>query len=477
MVDNSTGDSIFKLCLPQTISKNEDKIDLPLLFSSPEVISKGVCSTKNDIWGVGILLYILIYGSFPFPVEKPQSILQEIKKGVDLTEDSEKEDSKFFKSKNKNAAPSLLCKQFLSSMLSKDPQKRFGSNLLLNSEWIKSSTKLAFIKYSNVLSQLEQTISLINNCSGYIAKATVQIEEEMTRTRMRKTQSDFKIQKPKSPYSSIFIFSLSNSGYKDLFSSLLKNDKQGKINYFSSDNFSPLFKTSVIGSYKYTGVELSNTPKLINEMSQSRELLFSSRSNNSNNNNDPNKNENVTRPESLRKTMRVIDSLEEFHYRPYYFNKEMFVVFSSIKESVTENGGVSKPLKKILQMFCITKMFEEKPLLLALTFNSEQSDLFSTFSKYLNTFKENIKDILKEKFCLIEIINTDNPEPTWSKSLELIKKRITTPLPSSSDLVNNENLTSFCSDSKIASTDLSRVLSSQNLRKLLFKQNSLSFSK
>jgi serine/threonine protein kinase len=127
VVDSNPEDSIFKLCLPQTIAKSDDKVDLPLLFSSPEVVSGGYCSIKNDIWGVGILLYILIYGQFPFAVDKPLNIANEIKNGVEEIDLSEREDqNKFFSIKNKNKnSTSLLCRQFLSSMLSQDQEKRF----------------------------------------------------------------------------------------------------------------------------------------------------------------------------------------------------------------------------------------------------------------------------------------------------------------------------------------------------------------
>ena len=49
-------------------------------YIAPEVLS-GQYNEKCDIWSIGVILYILLSGEPPFPVESDQEITAKVKKG------------------------------------------------------------------------------------------------------------------------------------------------------------------------------------------------------------------------------------------------------------------------------------------------------------------------------------------------------------------------------------------------------------
>ena len=101
--------------------KNKDIEVKPVKFISPPEILKGKqYDMKSDIWSVGILIYFLIKGNYPFNGKRDMVILREIDKGIDLniTDDNDLND-------------------LLKKTLEKDVQKRISWNEFFNHPFLK----------------------------------------------------------------------------------------------------------------------------------------------------------------------------------------------------------------------------------------------------------------------------------------------------------------------------------------------------
>ena len=120
-------------------------------YMSPEMFDKECfeSSTKIDIWSLGIILYLLFYGKFPFEGKNnEETILQIIKNPLIIPE-------------NKKISETMF--QLLINLLNKNPTKRIDTNSELFSNWFDDESMIlhSFLK--------PKRLSLFNrilNCSN-----------------------------------------------------------------------------------------------------------------------------------------------------------------------------------------------------------------------------------------------------------------------------------------------------------------------
>ena len=85
-------------------------------FIAPEVIKRKEYNKSVDWWALGILIYQLLYGTLPFYDKNINTIAKKILE----------EEVTFMEEEVSSGAVSDLCKNFIRSLLQKDPKKRLG---------------------------------------------------------------------------------------------------------------------------------------------------------------------------------------------------------------------------------------------------------------------------------------------------------------------------------------------------------------
>ena len=104
-------------------------------YMSPEIIEGNFC-LESDIWSVGVIVYLMLTGLYPFDVKEEGDLFEKIKKNeIDLSpleESNASEESK----------------DFIQKCLIKDSDKRMKTNEALEHAWIK---KFHLKKNSNLL--------------------------------------------------------------------------------------------------------------------------------------------------------------------------------------------------------------------------------------------------------------------------------------------------------------------------------------
>ena len=104
-------------------------------YMSPEMIDGNFCP-ESDIWSVGVIVYLMLTGIYPFDIKEGEDLFEKIKN-----------DKYDLKPLNK-AKVSDEAKDFIQKCLTKDPSKRMNSSEALEHEWI---TKFYIKKNSNLL--------------------------------------------------------------------------------------------------------------------------------------------------------------------------------------------------------------------------------------------------------------------------------------------------------------------------------------
>lgn len=101
---------------------------------SPEAM-KGRYTAAGDIWSLGVTMFFLFTGKYPFNANSFDQLKYEVIKG------------QF----NMPKFLSKECKDLLSKMLNVNPNKRFTAAQVMDHKWIKSQRKIDISKKQNSL--------------------------------------------------------------------------------------------------------------------------------------------------------------------------------------------------------------------------------------------------------------------------------------------------------------------------------------
>ena len=94
-------------------------------YASPEALV-GDFTDKNDVWSIGVILYVMLAGRPPFGGDRDNKIMATITKGV------------FEFEPEHWGGKSDEVQDLISKLLEKDPAKRLSAKDALQHEWIKS---------------------------------------------------------------------------------------------------------------------------------------------------------------------------------------------------------------------------------------------------------------------------------------------------------------------------------------------------
>ena len=129
--------------LTQKLGEKNDIEIKPLKYICPPEILKGKeYDMKSDIWSLGILIYFLIKGNYPFNEKRDMVILREIDKGIDL-----------------NISKDNDLNDLLKNTLEKDVEKRFSWNEFFNHQFLKKK----FIDKNVIFTEILKIKKEINN--------------------------------------------------------------------------------------------------------------------------------------------------------------------------------------------------------------------------------------------------------------------------------------------------------------------------
>jgi serine/threonine protein kinase len=109
----------------------EEGLDLVLgspLYMAPEIIQNKVYNEKVDIWSIGVITYMLLSGSNPFPGQTKEKVKEMIVNSRELIERNLA--GKRFQHVSANA------KDFITKCLTKDAALRWSAEQLLSHKWM-----------------------------------------------------------------------------------------------------------------------------------------------------------------------------------------------------------------------------------------------------------------------------------------------------------------------------------------------------
>ena len=146
------------------------------MYMAPEVINRMPYTIKSDLWSLGVLMYQMLYGTFPFKANNIVSLMSEIQKNhIDFT--------------CRTQDISVDCRNLLRSLLQKNPSNRITWEEFFDHAWFKNDdflnheNKLMEISLSNFSFKQTSAESFVNaesEYNSYVYKS-IQDSDELTK--------------------------------------------------------------------------------------------------------------------------------------------------------------------------------------------------------------------------------------------------------------------------------------------------------
>ena len=144
-----------EICLTTSSEMSRNKTRCLLTYCAPEALENGKYYSSSDVWSAGIILYILLFGSYPFSIDSEETL----KNGI----------------KTKNASfpvPALNlvsneAMNFVLKLLKKRAGERLTASQCLEDEWFKRNKEETVNKdskeyYQEIVSSVLNTFQKIN---------------------------------------------------------------------------------------------------------------------------------------------------------------------------------------------------------------------------------------------------------------------------------------------------------------------------
>lgn len=114
-------------------------------YVSPEMLQPGSYSGKAaDLWSLGVILYTLLVGHYPFFDPNPQTLFSKIRSGYYQTPDH----------------LSYLARNVISSLLVYEPEQRVPADVILEHPWFTHPSDEIWSPPSPKQQQLDQTVPM-----------------------------------------------------------------------------------------------------------------------------------------------------------------------------------------------------------------------------------------------------------------------------------------------------------------------------
>ena len=178
-------------------------------YIAPEVLNKKY-NMECDLWSAGVILYMFIVGHAPFDGKNDKEIMEKIKKGNYL-----KNESRWINSSNE-------VKDLINKLLVYEPEKRLTACEALKHPWFKVTN--SNILYSNI--SKEEVLKCVQNLLNY--KINSKFEELVLAYIVHN------IPRPKEAKGAIKLFKLAN---KNEDGKLLRNELKETLLNFVSEEF------------------------------------------------------------------------------------------------------------------------------------------------------------------------------------------------------------------------------------------------
>jgi len=137
-------------------AKEQDEILGTPLYMAPEVIGGYAYDFKCDVWSLGICLYTMLSGGFPYldDVKGPVSVLLQVIKHKTFTKEADMRGHCWPYSSD-------AAKNFVLRMLEKDQNKRASAEELLKDKWLQQEAKVVEVPpevASKVVENLKRSV-------------------------------------------------------------------------------------------------------------------------------------------------------------------------------------------------------------------------------------------------------------------------------------------------------------------------------
>jgi len=120
-------------------------------FMSPEMLRDASYGPNTDLWSLGVLMYVLVYGAFPYegPDKSSRSMKQAIKEGTTLP------DFQVWKHGDANAKPTESLMRLIKLLLARDARERpTAPEVLANQFWFQLTQPAVYAKAPSMRSAL-----------------------------------------------------------------------------------------------------------------------------------------------------------------------------------------------------------------------------------------------------------------------------------------------------------------------------------